>query len=301
MAATFKHLWVTELRGAVFVTLNQPATRNALSHEMVLELAQVLDALPDNKNARALVLRGSNGFFCAGGSMGSFEDGMSGGASGIKAHDVKSQQGSIAKSNRQFGFLMQKLANCPVPVIAAVEGAAMGGGLGLAAVSDVVLATSDAKFALTETMLGLIPAQIAPFVVARLGVAKTRRLGLTGERLNGEQALNLGLVDALASSSAELDERLAAWLSSIGRCAPGANRTLKHMLGALDSTPQSQWLDEAAQLFSQCMVSPSLTAPEGAEGVAAFRAKRPAKWVTSWTADDVRAQLPPPLTTQPTP
>jgi isohexenylglutaconyl-CoA hydratase len=168
-------------------------------------------------------------------------------------------------------------------VIAAVEGAAMGGGMGLACAADIVLATRDARFALSETTLGIIAAQIAPFVVQRLGAVATRRLGLTGERVSGEAAVALGLVDQLAGDGAELDALIAEWLTRIGRCGPNANRVFKTLVSRCGQEPAGPLLDEASRLFAQCMRR------EGAEGVAAFREKRDAAWTVRFDAADVRA------------
>jgi isohexenylglutaconyl-CoA hydratase len=170
----------------------------------------------------------------------------------------------------------------PVPVLVAVEGAAMGGGMGLACAADVVLATIDAKFALSETSLGIIPAQIAPWVVARLGVQTACRLGLSGERISGETAVRLRMVDELAPDSDALDELVAQWLTRICSCAPHANRTLKPLLQRCDDNPHDALLDEAAALFAGCMRN------EGAEGIAAFREKRASAWSRRFSKDDVR-------------
>jgi isohexenylglutaconyl-CoA hydratase len=221
------------------------------------------------------VLRGAGGFFCAGGNVGNFQSRL----------DAQSAPGSdpVAARNRVFGGFMQRLAALPVPVIAAVEGAAMGGGMGLACAADIVLATQDAKFALSETSLGIIPAQIAPFVVARVGQRVALRMGLSGERVSGETAQRLGLVDELAADGAALDELLAQWLSRIGACGPQANRMLKPLLRRCGQEDQTALLDDAARQFAACMRG------EGAEGIAAFREKRPAAWRCQFSVADLRS------------
>jgi isohexenylglutaconyl-CoA hydratase len=174
-----------------------------------------------------------------------------------------------------------------MPVLAVVEGAAMGGGMGLACCADIVLATEDARFALSETGLGLIPAQIAPFVQARVGRRVALRLGLSGERVSGTLAQQLGLVDALAADSTALDALQAQWLTRILACGPQANRSLKALLSrdvAGDASLDhglGAWLDDAAQRFAQCMRS------EGAEGIAAFRERRAPSWSATLQAADV--------------
>ena len=270
----FEHIVLRRERGVLFVTLNRPETRNALAPEVVAELAQAVALAGSDAAVRALVLRGAQGFFCAGGNVGNFQARLDADASG---------DDPVATRNRAFGHFMQRLAALPVPVLAVVEGAAMGGGMGLACAADIVLATADAQFALSETTLGIIPAQIAPFVVARLGLRATQRLGLTGERVRGETAQRLGLVDETAADSAALDALLAIWLTRICACAPGANRALKPLLRRCGHEEQGALLDDAARLFAACMRD------EGAEGIAAFRDKRPAAWRQTFDAATVRA------------
>ncbi|WBY02873.1 enoyl-CoA hydratase-related protein [Ramlibacter tataouinensis] len=280
----FETLLVQRQADVLFVTLNVPHTRNALSPEVVAELGRALATAETDAELRALVLRGAGGFFCAGGNMGSFQARLDAGASGRALADDP-----VATANREFGRFMQRLASLPVPLVAAVEGAAMGGGLGLACAADLVLATADAKFALSETSLGIVPAQIAPFVVQRTGRRIATRLGLTGERVSGEAAVRLGLVDELAADSEALDALLAHWLGRIGACAPHANRELKPLLRRCGNEPVGPLLDDAALAFSRCLRD------EGAEGIAAFREKRAAAWLRELTPQAVRAaRLPAP-------
>lgn len=270
----FEHILLRRRHDVLFATLNRPDTRHALAPEVVAELARVLDLAEGDDAVRALVLRGSRGFFCAGGNVGNFQSRLDAG--------VTPGDDPVAARNREFGRFMQRLAALPLPVLAAVEGAAMGGGMGLACAADFVLATRDARFALSETSLGIIPAQIAPFVVARLGHRVTRRLGLGGERVSGDAALQLGLVDELARDGAHLDELLALWLSRICACAPHANRALKPLLQRCGELSDEALLDDAARAFAACMRD------EGAEGIAAFREKRAAAWRREFSADEVR-------------
>jgi len=252
--------------GFLFLTLDDAATRNALSPQMVEELRAAVDAAAADATLRAVVLRGAGGFFCAGGSMGSFQQSQQ---SAARPGEID----PIAANNRRFGDFMLLLSRLPKVLVAVVEGAAMGGGFGLACAADVVLARRDAKFALSETTLGLVPAQIAPFVVARIGQANARRLALTGERIDAAEARRIGLVDHVADEATALEARLVAILQGIARCAPGANaetKTLFQRCAGMDFAPI---LDAAAQAFARQMRR------EGAEGVAAFRDKRDAAWV----------------------
>ena len=275
----YEHLLVQHAHDIFWVTLHRPDTRNALSPEMVAELAHVFIQAAQDDKVRAVVLRGSAGFFCAGGNVGNFQ-------SRLEATD-HSEGDPVVQRNRAFGHLLQALTALPMPVLAVVEGAAMGGGMGLACCADIVLATEDARFALSETGLGLIPAQIAPFVQARVGRRVALRLGLSGERVSGALAEQLGLVDARAKSSAELNALQAQWLSRILACGPQANRSLKALLSrhvspdAAQTGALGEWLDDAAQRFAQCMRS------EGAEGIAAFRERRAPAWAVTLEAADV--------------
>jgi isohexenylglutaconyl-CoA hydratase len=271
----YEHLRVAHEYHVFWVTLHHPETRNALSPEMVAELAHVFIQAAQDNTVRAVVLRGSAGFFCAGGNVGNFQ-------SRLQATD-HSEGDPVVNRNRAFGHLLQALTALPMPVLAVVEGAAMGGGMGLACCADIVLATEDARFALSETGLGLIPAQIAPFVQARIGRRLALRLGLSGERVSGTLAQSLGLVDALAVDSQALDALQAQWLNRILGCGPQANRSLKALLSRdmASDTSLGAWLDDAAQRFAQCMRN------EGAEGVAAFRERRAPSWAVTLQAADV--------------
>ena len=271
----YQHLLVQHTHDIFWITLHQPETRNALSPDMVAELAHVFIQAAQNDAVRALVLRGSAGFFCAGGNVGNFQ-------SRLQANADEGEDPVVSR-NRAFGHVLQALTALPMPVLAVVEGAAMGGGMGLACCADIVLATDDARFALSETGLGLIPAQIAPFVQARVGRRVALRLGLSGERVSGTLAQQLGLVDALAADSTALDALQAQWLNRILGCGPQANRSLKALLSRdVTGDPSlGAWLDDAAQRFAQCMRS------EGAEGIAAFRERRAPSWSTTLQAADV--------------
>lgn len=264
---------VNRFQDVLFVTLNRPGTRNALSAEMVEALEIVAAQVQEDQALRAVVLRGANQFFCAGGDVGNFQ---------ARLDETTLGHDPVAQKNRKFGQFLQALGRIPVPVISVVEGAAMGGGLGLACLSDIVLATEQAKFVLSETSLGIVPAQIMPFVVSKIGSAHSKRMGLTAERVSGQQSLRLGLVDALAIDSDQLDTVLANWLTNIGKCAPRANRLMKAM--ATDAMTQSQdvFQEQASNLFSETMRD------EGKDGISAFRARVPAPWCVIFSVDDIR-------------
>jgi isohexenylglutaconyl-CoA hydratase len=266
---TFETLLLRRDGRALHVTLNRPEARNALSREMVRDLTALTDLLERDTETSAIVLRGAGGTFCAGGDIRGFME-------LFKSPPPKAgERDSVALNNRLFGTFMTRFEALPQAIVMVVEGAAFGGGLGLLCAGDVVLAAADARFALSETGLGVPPAQIAPFVAARIGVACTRRLALTGLRFDGHEAERIGLADRAYADTAALDAALAATLAAIARCAPGANATIKRLLLAGRTTDRDTLLDQSADAFAACLRS-----PEGQEGVTAFLEKRKARWAT---------------------
>jgi len=258
-----------ETRGAfVHATLAAPATRNALSDAMVASLDEAITLAEASPTVRALIIRGDGGTFCAGGDFSRFRELIATPA----PHDGPDP---IATFNRAFGALLERLHCCAVATIAVVEGAAMGGGVGLAAACDFVLAADSAQFAMPEVTLGLPPAQIAPFVAQRVGVGAAQRLMLTGRRIGAAQALAVGLVDEALEPSA-LDARLASLLGELGRAEPAALRATKAILKQRAQAPLAVTLDAAAQLFAAALRSGTAS-----EGLAAFAAKRAPRWVVA--------------------
>lgn len=253
-------------RGALHVTLHRPAVRNAMSLEMVTELEAVLDATLDRRDVRALVLRGAGGHFCAGGDI---KDMAAARMSPVKDGDVD----PVVAVNRAFGRVITKVDRAPQAVVAVLEGAVLGGGFGLACVADVAIAHAAAKFGLPETGLGLPPAQIAPFLVRRLGLSQARRLAVTGGRLDGAQAHAIGLVHELGHDDAELQATLERVLGEIRRCAPGAVAATKHLMLQVGAVDHERLLDEGAERFAA-----AARGPEGIEGMTAFIGKRKPQW-----------------------
>lgn len=251
-------------KGVLHVTLNRPDSRNSMSLQMVQELQAVV-AWASANAVRALVLRGAGGHFCAGGDV---RDMMT-----IRQKAVDDPR-AYQSFNRVFGELLTQVTHAPLVVIAVVEGAALGGGFGLTCISDVALATANAQFGMPETRLGIIPAQIAPFVVQRIGLTQARRLALLGLRLNGAQAQQIGLVHEVHADTAALEDALQRVLADLNQCAPNANRVTKALLLKVGQQPLDSLLDGAADDFAAAIQS-----PEGMEGGLAFIQKRPANWV----------------------
>jgi isohexenylglutaconyl-CoA hydratase len=252
----------------LFVTLNRPEAKNALTGEVVQELLSVVAFLERGEGIGTVVLRGAGGTFCAGGDIKGFM------AQFNAPPPVVGERDPIAVQNRRFGAFLERFDGLPQTVVVAIEGAAFGGGLGLSSIGDVAVCRADARFAMSETGLGVVPAQIAPFVARRIGVAEARRLALTGARFDGREAGRIGLVHHVAEDADQFEASLAKVLADIGRCAPGANAATKRLLLASRTMPLPDLLDDAADAFAV-----ALRSAEGREGVTAFLEKRPAAWV----------------------
>ena len=246
--------------------LNRPESRNAMSLNMVKAIQQVLKAIENDLSIRAVILRGQGGHFCAGGDI----------------KDMAQLRGEAATAgsnqpyvdfNRQFGHMIQQVDQAPQTVVAILEGAVLGGGFGLACVSDIAISLADAKFGLPETGLGVIPAQIAPFVVKRIGLTQARRLALLGTRFDGQTALNVGVVHEVVDNQQGLEALLSETIQQIKRTAPQASRVTKALLHRTLNEPLNSLLDDAAQQFAN-----AVGGDEGMEGTMAFIQKRNPNW-----------------------
>ena len=257
------------------ITLNRPDVRNAMSLAMVEELrralAQAEVSVGSAHPTRVVVLRGAGGHFCAGGDLKDMAM--------ARMRALESPTGTdlvhdpVAEVNAAFGRMCAAFADTPLAVVAVLEGTVMGGGFGLACVADVAIATETAHFRLPETALGVVPAQIAPFLVERLGYSQAKRLAVTGGRLDAAQALAIGLVHQQVQTT-EVDSAVQAVLADILACAPGALAATKALMAKARWNPPADLVDEAAALFSR-----AVQGPEGQEGTSAFLQKRKPTWV----------------------
>lgn len=247
------------------ITLNRPDARNAMTLEMVQELIEAFAAVAEDPDVRAVVIRGTAGNFCAGGDIKDLS--REGNAAG------ESDDDALYTLNRKFGHMITQVNAAPQVVITLLEGAVLGGGFGLACVSDIAIADSGAQFGMPETTLGIPPAQIAPFVVARVGLTQARRLILTAARFDGDEACALGVVHFTTTSSEEMESVTEHQLQQIMRCAPAANRVTKNLILSVGRVEHEQLLDSAAGDFAA-----AVRGEEGREGMRAFIEKRPARW-----------------------
>jgi isohexenylglutaconyl-CoA hydratase len=254
--------------GVLHLTLNRPESRNAMNRGMVEEINAVFDAVREQPLVRAVVLRGAGGHFCAGGDL---KEMMAG---GLKPPQP-GQPDPVVQFSRAFGSMLRKVGGAPQVVVAVLEGAVLAGGFGLACVADISLAQAAARFGVPETTRGLPPAQIAPFIVERIGLTQARRLCLTGAQFDGSEALRLGLVHETFTDEAELQARLGANLRQVLGCAPLANAMTKEIVLNAGRMDLDAVLDDAAQKFAA-----AVRGGEAPEGISAFLQKRAPKWAS---------------------
>ena len=245
------------------VTLNRPERHNAFDDALIAELTQALRELEGDDAVRIVVLSGAGKSFSAGADL----------------NWMKRMSGFSKEENQRdamgLGALMRTLAHLRKPTLARVHGAAYGGGVGLVACCDIAVATQAATFSLSEVKLGLIPAVIAPYVVAAIGERQARRYFLTGERFDSGQAWRMGLVHELTRDDEELDQRLGEIVDALLQCGPVAQREAKELIRAVAHRPvTSEVIQDTAERIARVRAS-----PEGREGVTAFLEKRKASWI----------------------
>jgi len=238
------------------VTLARPASRNAFDAALIAELSE---AFVDVGTARAVVLSGDGASFCAGADV-----------EWMRASVDLDREANVADANALRGML-EAIDRCPAPVVAVVHGHALGGGVGLVAVADIVLADPGTVFAFSEVKLGIVPAVISPYALRRIGESAARRYFVTGERFDAETALRIGLVHEVTS---DLEAALARLLGELRTAGPRAARHAKRLVLDRPDGP------ETARLIAE-----RRTSDEGQEGLRAFLERRRPAWAPAPDAD----------------
>lgn len=265
---TCETLLLEQKEHALHITLNRPKARNAMSLLMVQELMSVLKAIENDESIRAVVMRGAEGHFCAGGDIKDMAN-----ARAAMGSRTEGTEDPFYALNREFGRMITFANQIPQVLIVAAEGAVLGGGFGLVCISDLAICLDSTQFGLPETSLGIPPAQIAPFVVTRVGLTQARRLALFGARFKGLEAKDLGIVHECVTSNEELDAAIETALSQVKNCAPQANRITKDLILSVGKVDLNELLDGAAESFAK-----AVQGSEGQEGTMAFIQKRKARW-----------------------
>ncbi len=249
-----------DARGVATLSLARPEKHNALSQALIDDLQARVDRIAADASIRVVVLAGRGASFCAGGDLGWMRDQMAGDAAMRRA-----AAGSIAR-------MLGSLNSLPQPVIGRVHGNAFGGGVGMACVCDVAIAADHVKFGLTETKLGLIPATIGPYVLARMGEACARRVFMSSRVFDAAEAVDLGIV-AKAVPAGLLDAAVEAEVVPYLACAPGAVAAAKRFARSLGPAIDESVVDRSIEALIAQWES-----DEAAEGIAAFFEKRPPSW-----------------------
>jgi len=246
--------------GIATLTLNRPEKHNALSAQMIAELTEAADRLGRDPAVRAVVLTGAGRSFCAGGDLGWMREQM--------AADAATR----AAEAQKLAAMLGALDRMPKPLIGRIQGQAFGGGIGMMSVCDVAIGVEGAKFGLTETRLGLIPATIGPYVVARMGAARARRVFMSARIFEAAEAVDLGLL-ARAVSVDDLDAAIEAEVMPYLACAPGAVAESKALVARLEPR-----VDEALVAMTIDALVERWESDESREGIAAFFDKRKPGW-----------------------
>lgn len=247
-------------RGVATLTLARADKHNALSQEMIDGLTQTAEKIVADRRIRVVVLAAEGPTFCAGGDLGWMRDQM--------VADTLTRRAAATSLARMLGALN----TLPQPLIGRIHGNAFGGGVGLACVCDVAIAADTARFGLTETRLGLIPATIGPYVLARMGEAKARRVFMSGRIFGAEEAVDLGIL-ARAVPSVALDGAIEAEVVPYLSCGPEAVATAKAFARSLGPVIDEDVIARSIDALIACW-----DGAEAAEGIAAFFDKRSPQW-----------------------
>ena len=246
-----------------WITLARPEVRNALSSELMEEVCAAIESFEKDDSVRALVIAGAGPAFCAGADLRS----------------MRSSRDASDDANRsdahRMGGLFHRIAACAKPVLARVHGPAIGGGVGLMAACDIVVAAESTRFQFSEVRLGIVPAVISPFCIRRLGAVTAKRLFLTGEPIDAKTALEYGLVDVVAPD-ADLDAAVEKITGDLVKAGPKALVAAKSLVDTVVGLEADAALEYTAELIARLRVS-----DEALEGMTAFLEKRPASWVPS--------------------
>ncbi len=249
--------------GLGIIPLNRPERHNAFDDALIAELSSAIDLMAADPAVRVLVISSTGKSFCAGADLNWMK----------RAAGYSSSEN--LRDSRALAEMLRRLAQCPKPTIARVQGPAYGGGVGLVACCDVAIATIDAEFSLTEVKLGLIPAVISPHVIAAIGERHARRYMLTAERFSAAEAYRIGLLHELVTDAEALDEAVGEIVDALLHNAPGAMAECKALISAVAWKPLSpEVIEDTAQRITRLRAS-----DEGREGMTAFLEKRKPNWI----------------------
>ncbi|CAM3528305.1 enoyl-CoA hydratase-related protein [Parendozoicomonas haliclonae] len=257
------HASITD--GVARLVLDRPEKRNAFDDQTIADISSVLSLWRHDESIRVLVISANGETFCAGADLG-----------WMKRTAQLDHQANLEDAQK-LAIMMDLIDSFPVPVLTLVQGAAFGGALGIICCSDIVLATEDAKFCLSEVRLGIVPAVISPYVIRAMGERQARRYMLTAERFDAGQALNFNLVHQLFSTQEEVVEAGKSLITTLSLNGPQAMRQCKQLIADVSGKP----IDEPLMRHTSQFIADIRNTSEGQEGLAAFLEKRKPNWITA--------------------
>lgn len=243
------------------VTFNRPEIHNAFNATVITEMQQVFNEIEKDDSIRVVVLTGAGKSFCAGADL-----------NWMRSVVNQSFEQNLAESNA-LAELFHSMYSCKRPIIGRINGAAIGGGTGFVAVSDIAIAARSAVFSFSEVKIGVVPACIGPYVIKKIGEGKTRELFITGERMNAERAHEVGLVNRVVNDD-QLDSEVDKLIKFILSSGPEAVAMAKKLIGEVPAMTPEQYKPYTAEMIARLRIS-----DEGQEGMDAFLNKRKPKWV----------------------
>lgn len=265
-APEYETITLERAGGVSRLTLARPDVLNALTHAMMAEIGDAVDRVSRDETSRVVILRGAGGNFSAGGDLNAMKS--------MPPAPEPGKEDPLYPRYRQFGDVLHTLDTLPQAVVAVLEGAAVGGGLGMACCADVVIVHARAKLGIPEPRAGFIPSQMIPYLVRRIGSGRARNLAITSNRIDGREAHRIGLADHCCEDTDALEATLADTLKAILHCAPAAIATVKRLIAESEEQPLKAVLDTAGAALVE-----RLRSPDAVEGMTAFLEKRPPRWV----------------------
>lgn len=256
----YSRLEISQRSESIFVSLNRPELHNAFDQSMIAELTDFFRNIDERLDVRFVILTGKGRTFCAGADL-----------TMMKAATEYDYERNVAEAESIFD-LMLAIDSCPLPVVGRINGSAIGGGAGLVSCCDIVVAVDRARFSFSEARLGLIPAVISPFVIAKIGQSNVRELFLTGEQFNAVHAQRIGLVHHVVGEDA-LDRTVDERLAELHMAAPGAQAAAKKVIQKISALH-----DPSARTELVKTIAKRRSSEEAREGMGAFLGKRSASW-----------------------
>jgi len=259
---TYSTILIEEQDAVLHVTLNRPAVHNAFNAELIEESIDLFESVERRTDLRVIVLSGSGANFCAGADLN------------WMSTTVAYTREENARDSSRLARMFAVMDDCPLPLVGRIQGAAIGGGVGLVSVCDIAIATAGARFGLSEVKLGILPAVISPYVIAKIGESHARSLFLTGERFPASRALQIGLIHHLVDDDGSLDKKVEEAITGLRSSGPEAVRACKRLIQTVANSPREEAIAHTIEAIAE-----RRTSGEGQAGMQAFLRKEKPPWL----------------------